>query len=294
MDQRACHVALPARGLISVSGADARTFLQGLISNDIEKATPGRAIYAALLTPQGKFLHDFFIAVHGAELLLDCEAARLPDLGQRLAAYRLRAAVVLADASEDYLIAAVLGHDATARLGLPETPGACRDFAGGLAFVDPRRAALGARVLLPAAGGHAPLEAAGLPAAPFEVYERERLRLGLPDGSRDLEVEKAILLEGDFEALHGVDFGKGCYVGQELTARTKFRGLIKRRLMPVRIEGPPPAPGTPLHFAGKEAGEMRTSLGDAGLALIRLDRLAEAAGAPFEAGAARLWPRAAL
>lgn len=286
----ACFVPLPARGLIAVAGEEMRPFLQGLISNDIEKASADRTIYAALLSPQGKFLHDFIIAALGDALLLDCEKDRLADLGRRLAAYRLRSKVSLADATDDYLIAAIPGPASAGRLGLPAEPGAALPLAGGVVFRDPRKAALGARAILPVATGFAPLEAAGLVAAPLEVYERLRLSLGVPDGSRDLAVDKAILLENDFEALNGVDFTKGCYVGQELTARTKYRGLVKRRLMRVRADGPLPPPGTPIVQDGKEAGEMKSGLGDLGLALLRLDRLAAAPDAPLLADGVRLRP----
>src|SRR4029077_4983626 len=109
----------------------------------------------------------------------------------------------------------------------------------------------------------------------FAVYDRHRLALGIPDGSRDLVVEKSILLEAGFDELNGVDWQKGCYVGQELTARTKYRGLIKKRLFPVRIEGPAPAPGTMVTAAGHDAGELRSSRDGQGLALLRLDAVAE-------------------
>jgi folate-binding protein YgfZ len=287
MADTARYVALPERGLITVGGAEARPFLQGLISNDIEKARPDRAIYAALLTAQGKFLHDFLIAVLGEDLVLDCERPRLGDLGRRLAGYRLRAKVSLADASDDYVVAALLGPEATTRLGLPEQPGAAMPLGGGIAFRDPRHGGLGARAILPVAAGFAPLETAGFSAVPFDAYERLRLALGVPDGSRDMAVEKATLIESNFEALNGVDFSKGCYVGQELTARTKYRGLVKRRLMRVRIEGALPPAGTPLTLDGKEAGEMRSGLGADGLALLRLDRLEQSRG-PLEAGGAKI------
>ena len=142
MTDPASYLPLPARGLIAVGGEEARPFLQGLISNDVEKVNAGRAIYAALLSPQGKFLHDFIIAALGEALLLDCEKARLGDLGRRLAAYKLRAKISLADASEDYGVAAVLGPASTQRLGLPAEAGAAVAFGGGIAFNDPRNTAL--------------------------------------------------------------------------------------------------------------------------------------------------------
>jgi folate-binding protein YgfZ len=288
----ASYVLLDDRGLLAVAGADRRSFLQGLVSNDVGKVAPDRAIYAALLTPQGKYLHDFFIAELGETLYLDAEAARLGDLARRLGLYKLRSKVTLAPVASDWLIAALIGSEAIAKLGLSAEPGRARPFGGGLAYVDPRLAAAGARAILPAAGAAAALEAAGFALAPRADYERLRLGLGLPDGSRDLVVEKSILLENGFAELNGVDWDKGCYMGQELTARTRYRGLVKKRLLPVRIAGPAPAPGTPLRLGDKDAGEMRSAAGELGLALVRLDALeaAEASGAALTAGAASLQP----
>ncbi|MBM3541123.1 MAG: folate-binding protein, partial [Alphaproteobacteria bacterium] len=132
----------------------------------------------------------------------------------------------------------------------------------------------------------------GFAEASAEDYDRWRLAHGVPDGSRDLEVEKAILLESNFEELNGIDFAKGCYVGQELTARTKYRGLVKKRLFPVAIEGAPPAPGTPVTANGHDAGTMRSANGGRGLALLRIDAVQDAlAGkAALEAAGARLTP----
>jgi folate-binding protein YgfZ len=266
----ASFVLLENRAILAVGGFDRRTFLQGLISNDVDKVTPARASYAALLTAQGRYLHDFMIAEHDQTLLFDAENERLGDLKRRLAVYRLRSKVTL-DERPELVVAAVFGAAALARLDLPAEPGAAREFAGGVALVDPRLSALGARCLLQRAGAAAELAAAGCTAAPFADYDRLRLRLGVPDGSRDLVPEKSLLLESGFDELHGVDWNKGCYIGQELTARTKYRGLVKRRLMPVLIEGPGPAPGTAIHADGHEVGEMRSSRDGRGLAVLRID-----------------------
>ena len=288
----AAYVLLDDRGLLAVSGADRRAFLQGLISNDVDKVAGDRAIYAALLTPQGKYLHDFFVAELGETLYLDGEAARLDDLRRRLGLYKLRSKVTLAPAGPGWAVAALIGPEALARLQLPSEPGRARPFAGGLAYVDPRLAAAGVRAIVPAEGAASALAAAGFTAAPRTDYDRLRLSLGLPDGSRDLLVEKSILLENGFAELNGVDWDKGCYMGQELTARTRYRGLVKKRLLPVRIQGPAPAPGTPLQLGDKDAGEMRSASGDLGLALVRLDALAEAEarGAALTAGDAQVTP----
>jgi tRNA-modifying protein YgfZ len=288
----ASYALLPDRGVLEISGADRVTFLQGLVSNDVRKVGSNRAIYAALLTPQGKYLHDFFLVPQGEAILLDGERARLPDLLRRLSMFKLRAKVALADASDRFSVAVAFGERATEKLGLSDEPGAAVRFGEGVAFADPRLPALGGRVLLTPAGDTRILEAAGFSGAAPEAYDRLRLSLGVPDGSRDLSIEKTILLEAGFDELNGVDWDKGCYMGQELTARTKYRALIKKRLMPVKIEGPLPEPGTVIKLAGTEAGEIRTGRGELALALLRLEALDEAlkAGTPLLAGAARVTP----
>ncbi|MDP6120863.1 MAG: folate-binding protein [Rhodospirillales bacterium] len=287
------YALLEDRGFIAVEGEDAHSFLQGLISNDVEKAGAGRAIHAAFLTPQGKYLHDFFVVQMEDALYLDCEAARLDDLKRRLSMCRLRAKVTLDDASGAFAAAALFGENAGAAFGFSAEPGTVLAFAGGVIYVDPRLAAAGARAVLPAAAARQVLADTGFEDAGRESYDEIRLRLGLPDGSRDMAVEKALLLESGFEELNGVDFEKGCYMGQELTARTKHRGLVKKRLMPVDIDGPLPATGTPILCGGKEAGEMRSSHGTRGLALMRLEYLDKASGAghDFTADGAQLTPR---
>jgi folate-binding protein YgfZ len=270
---------LEDRGVVRVGGSDARDFLQGLISNDIALLTPERGLYAALLTPQGKYLYDFLLHDRGDTVLLDGERARLPALMQRLSMYRLRANVTLDDASDELAVLAVFDRG-------PLAAGTICDQA---AAVDPRLPDLGLRVVLPRERVDGFMAEHALQRAQAEDYDRLRLTLGIPDGSRDLVIEKSLLLEGGFEELHGVSFTKGCFVGQELTARTKHRGLIKRRLLPVRVDGPLPAPGTPVTRGGRDAGEMRSGQGRMALALLRLEQLA-AGEEPLLAGDAILTP----
>ena len=169
---------------------------------------------------------------------------------------------------------------------------AARAFAGGIVYVDPRLAALGARAILPRGGATAACAAAGFAPAEESAYQILRLSEGVPDGSRDLTVERALLLENGFDELNGVDWKKGCYVGQEVTARMKYRALVKKRLMPVRIDGAPPAPGTPILLGEEDAGEMRSAADGLGLALLRLDAVEQASreGRALSAGPARLTP----
>lgn len=281
------HTELPGRGAITVGGADRRDFLQGLVSNDVARADREHAIWAAFLTPQGKYLHDFFMVEIGEIFHLDCEGGdRLMDFGQRLHKFKMRAAVDLG-ISDGMAVAALWGDGAAAALGLPDEIGAARALDGGAVYMDPRLAGAGARAILPAGRVADILEPLGFTAASPEDYDRMRLERGLPDGTHDLVVEKSTLLESNFDALNGVDWDKGCYMGQELTARTKYRGLVKKRLMPVAINGKAPAPGTPLLLGGKEAGEMRSSRDGLGLALIRMQHVEDAGPAvELKAGSA--------
>ena len=244
---------LPARGVIEVTGVDRVGFLQGLVSNDVAAAVAGRAVWAAVLTPQGRWLADFFIIADGDRLLLDVERDQAAMLAQKLSRFRLRAKVALRDLSEMLFV-----HVAWS--GLPALP------AGTIAAADPRLAGAGWRII--AAG---PLAAN----ADALAWNAHRLALGLPEGSADLEAEKSLLLEAGFDELNGVSWTKGCYMGQELTARTKYRGLLKRRLVPVAITGVVPPPGTPVLRGGAEIGTMRSAQGADGLATLRLEAIGD-------------------
>lgn len=278
------YIPLENRGLIRIEGPDARDFLQGLVSQDMQRVSDTQAVYSAFLTAQGKFLYDFFCFELDGAVFLDCEGERRSDFFKRLSMYKLRSDVTLSDVSDDFQVYGVVGD--VDQLGLGDERGQAVSFGGGKAFVDPRLSALGARVVLDP--DNTALEDAGLSAGKFEDYERGRLKLGVADGSRDMGVDKALLLEYGFEELDGVCFTKGCFMGQELTARTRYRGLVKKRLLPVSIDGPALRPGTPLMAGDKEAGEMKTSQGDLGVALVRLDHLAD--GVTFTSEGATLTP----
>ena len=270
---------LDDRGLIRLAGADTRPFLQGLISNDMDLLRPDAALYAALLTPQGKYLFDFLLYDRGDHVLVDAERERLNDLIRRLTLYRLRSQVTIDDVSDALTVLAVYDRK--------PIPTSVLDHPA--AVVDPRLPDLGLRIVLPRDEVDGFVASHDLQRAERPDYDRLRISLGVPDGSRDLVVERSLLLESGFEELHGVSFTKGCFVGQELTARTKHRGLVKKRLLPVRVDGALPAPGTPVTRGGRDAGEMRSGTGNLALALLRLDQLAEGAE-PLAAGDAVLTP----
>jgi folate-binding protein YgfZ len=271
---------LPHRGVVAVGGPDRVSFLQGLISNDVAKVAPRSAIWAALLTPQGRFLNEMFVADGGNDtLLLETERERAPGLAKKLSLYRLRSKVTVEDRSPAMEVAAVFGASEAALPTLPDVV---------VGFTDPRLPELGYRLLAPGGTLRQALASQGVAETSLAAYDGLRLALGVPDGSRDLPVEKALLLENGFDELHGVDWNKGCYMGQELTARTKYRALIRKRLLPVSMEGDAPSPGTPIEMDGKPVGELRSGSGNRALALLQVD--AVRSGAALTADGRRVVP----
>ena len=255
-------VHLEDRAVVGLSGPEARGFLQGLITNDIERLSPGVGIYAALLTPQGKILCDFLIAEGDGAILLDCAAGSAEGLVKRLKLYRLRAKVEIEARPQ-------LGVYA----GLNQLEG--RPALRAITFADPRLAALGPRSI--GAVAEMPDFLGGA-----SVYHAARLALGVPEGG-DFGSDKIFALDGGLDELNAVAFDKGCYVGQELTARMKHRGTARKRLLTVSAEGPLPPPGTEISEATQMLGEIVSVYGSKGFALIRLDRLEESKG-PLRAG----------
>jgi hypothetical protein len=247
---------LDDRAVIALAGPDARTLLQGLITHDIEKLAPGRALYAALLTPQGKILFDFILVEGEGAVLLDCAADVADALVKRLTLYRLRAKVEI-ERREQLVVMAAWDNGSL--------PGIC--------FDDPRLPALGTRAI--AARAEAPHDL-----GPPSGYHAHRFALGIPEGT-DFGQDRMFALDAGFEELHGVDFEKGCYVGQELTARMKHRGTARKRLLPVEGTDALPAPGANVMADGKSIGEIAGTHGTHGFALIRLDRLEEAGDIPL-------------
>ncbi len=253
---------LEDRAVIAVSGPEARSFLQGLITNDIEKLSPRSGLYAALLTPQGKILFDFLVAEGDGAILIDCAATARDALVKRLSMYRLRAKVAVEMRDQLAVLAAWNGAVS----------------ANAIAFADPRLAALGTRGI--SARAEIPSSAAA-----SDVYHARRLGLGVPEGD-DFGSDRIFALDAALQELHAVDFDKGCYVGQELTARMKHRGTARKRLLPIESADDTPLPprDTSVTAAGRDIGEIASTYGAKGFALIRLDRLAEAGSATPEAG----------
>jgi tRNA-modifying protein YgfZ len=254
---------LEDRAVIAIAGPEARPFLQGLITNDVERLSPGNGIYAALLTPQGKILFDFFLVEGDGAILIDCLAASRDALLKRLSMYRLRTNVAL-EARDQLAVLAEWGG-AAAR--------------NAISYSDPRLAALGHRAIIAKGEMRVDLLEAS-------VYHDHRLALGIPESS-DFGSDKMFALDADLDELNAIDFEKGCYVGQELTARMKHRGTARKRLLLVEFESDG-VPGSAIRAAGKEIADVVSEYGQRGFAQVRLDRLEEAAGAELSAGDRRV------
>ncbi len=290
------YSALPGRTLVTVTGEDAHEFLQGLISNDISFATAERAIYASLLTAQGKFLHDFFVVKmeidSDSKFVFEVESDRADDFVRRLTMYKMRANVDISKLESDAVYAG-FGDGAIRGVDLSSDQGSARSVDGGVVYSDPRADSLGVRGILDSDAAASLFEGAGFQSASSDQYDHHRLQLGVPDGSRDIVIEKNFPLECGLDELNAIDYAKGCYIGQELTARTHHRGTIRKHLFPVTVTGPMPEPGTPILWDGNKSGEMRSSHDGIGIALLRIEDVSAsvAADTPFVAGDARLAAR---
>jgi folate-binding protein YgfZ len=271
---------LPDRGVVKVAGDDARKFLNGLVTSDIAKVAPEAAAFGALLTPQGKIIVDFILAeapvADGGGFFLDCPRALASTLLQRLNFYKLRAKVLIEDLSEMLGVLAVWDGDATTEYGL--------------CYRDPRLAVLGLRCMLPPhlAGETAvDLGAELVESSAYEVY---RIALGVPRGGLDFIYGDAFPHESDMDQFGGVDFDKGCFVGQEVVSRIEHRGTARTRIVPVAFDGFAPEAGTPVSVGNKAVGTLGSSAQGRALAMLRLDRAADAlaAGEPFIAGGVEL------
>ena len=260
---------LPDRGVVRVAGDDARKFLNGLLTVDIGKVTPDSARFAALLTPQGKIIADCIVAEvapqEGAGLFLDCPRALAPSLVERLNFYKLRAKLIVEDLSEVLGVLAAWDGEGTTECGL--------------VYRDPRLPVLGLRVMLPP---HLASEAAaelGAELTDAGAYEAHRVALGIPRGGLDFMYGDAFPHEADMDQLGGVDFEKGCYVGQEVVSRMEHRGTARNRVVPIGYDAFAPEAGVPVMAGERQVGIMGSSAAGRGLALLRLDRVADALAA---------------
>jgi hypothetical protein len=267
---------LPDRGVVKVAGSDARNFLNGLVTTDVTLLRPGLGRFGALLTPQGKITVDFLITEapsgHGGGFLIDCPRALAQALADKLGFYKLRAKVEVQNLSDNLGVLAVWDGEPAIK---PD-----------LAFADPRHTALGFRILLPQELAQKAADLIGAEMLDSSAYEAHRIASGVPRGGLDFIYGDAFPHETNMDRLHGVDFDKGCYVGQEVVSRTQHRGTARTRTVRIVLDGPAPETGAAILAGDKPVGTMGSTAGERGLALIRIDRAADAleAGRPLTAG----------
>jgi len=267
---------LPDRGVVKVSGNDARDFLNGLLTTDVALLRPGLGRFGALLTPQGKITTDFLITEappgHGGGFLVDCPRALAQGLADKLGFYRLRAKVVIENLSDSLGVLAVWDGDPALK---PD-----------LVFADPRNAALGWRILVPQELAKKAADLIGAEMVDSTAYDAHRVASGVPRGGVDFMYGDAFPHETNMDRLHGVDFDKGCYVGQEVVSRMQHRGTARTRTVRIILDGPAPEPGAVVLAGDKPIGTMGSAVGHHGLALIRIDRAADAlaSGTPLTSG----------
>ena len=276
---------LPDRGVVRVAGEDAEKLLQGVITNDMDLLATQPAVHAALLTPQGKILFEFFVASAGeGAYLLETGREQAAALAKRLGMYKLRAKVTIEDASADYRVLALWGHAA-------HSPGETK---GTVSFPDPRLPELGLRILAESRFADDIASAGNGAGASTEAYHAHRIALGAPEGGKDYVLGDTFPHETDFDRLNGVSFTKGCFVGQEVVSRMQHRAHVRKRVIPVEAIGPGELqPGAEIAVGAAAIGKVGSVAGRRALAMLRLDRAAEAKakGQPLTTGGMEIVPR---
>jgi tRNA-modifying protein YgfZ len=268
---------LPERGVIKVVGDDARKFLHGLVTADILNLQAGGARFCALLTPQGKIIADFLLteapATAGGGFFLDVERGQIAALVSKLNLYKLRAKVIIEDLSD--VLGVLAAWNGTFPNGLVPQPAEAGDTVG-LCYPDPRLPALGLRVMLPPHRAAATAAALGAELADAAAYEAHRIALGVPRGGMDFAYGDTFPHEADMDQLGGVDFQKGCYIGQEVVSRMEHRGTARTRAVPIQYDGVAPERATPVVAGERPLGTMGSTAAGRGIALLRLDRATDA------------------
>lgn len=267
---------LPDRGVVKLNGDDARHFLNNLVTAELDAVKPGTARFAALLTPQGKIVADFLVTEaptgHGGGLLIDCPKALAGPLATKLNFYKLRAKVTV--------------ENLTGQLGVLAAWGGVPALLPDLAFADPRDSELGVRILVPEELSEKLAAVLGAELVAADNYEAHRIVCGVPNGGSDFAYGDAFPHETNMDRLHGVNFDKGCYVGQEVVSRMQHRGTARTRTVRLVVDGPSPEAGSDVVADGKAVGRMGSSRAGRGLALLRLDKVSDALarGAALSAG----------
>lgn len=262
---------LSNRGILKVTGPDRLSFLQGLVTNDVTKINAQTTIYSLLLTPQGKHSFDLLITESGEEWWIEADRDRLIELKKRLSLFKLKSNVTL-EIDENKVIYCLWGENVTSAFNLSLTLGSTQQMHQRHVFVDPRLLEMGIRMVVSKDDVKEITQCDEMVFVDTEAYRAHRYKLGVPETNQELWVDKSIPLENGMDELNAIDWKKGCYMGQELTARTRYRGLVRKRLLPVTFKGHVSV-SSPLMQNEQEVGAWRGTMENQGLALVRLEAL---------------------
>ncbi len=268
-------IKLNNRSLLSLSGPDSEIFLQNLITNDMNNLSDNTSIYSALLTPQGKFLFDFFLVKSKDEIYIDCNSSQSVSLLEKLLSYKLRSKIDISIKSK-LSVYALIFKDKQNSIPMENRLGFTRIEQQNLFYIDPRSINLGIRIIGYKHNIEKTFNNSNIKKGTIEDWEKIRITSVIPEPIKDMEPNKSFLLEYNFENLYGVSFTKGCFIGQENTARQKNRGTLKKELVAVSINGNPPKIGTEITLEGKYVGIMKSSLMQIGLAILSKKAISEA------------------
>ncbi|MGL9718732.1 MAG: YgfZ/GcvT domain-containing protein [Wolbachia sp.] len=243
------YIPLPSRGVIVLYGPDTRDFLQSVITNDINKLDSQKAIYSLLLSPQGKYLYDFFLIEYGKYILLECENAHLQQIIEKLDLLKTYLRVKIKDVSASYKVGVLFNTE------LAE----CDE--SQVIFQDPRHKSLGMRIIHKGEMKE--------PVGDFAQYEKVRIQNLVPDGVKDMVQNSSFPLQYLIDKVNGISFNKGCYIGQEIVNRMSRQEVFRRKLCLVEGDNALPGIGTKvMNGNNEEIGEMRSSVDNIGLALL--------------------------
>ena len=247
---------LEDRGILFVDGADAKDFLQNIITNDINKVSDAKSCFASLLTPQGKFLFDFLVIKHKKGYFLDCEKIQIDELFKQLSLYKLRSDIQILNLSNEFVVAALSYEKFKSLKGSEDELGFTIKYEEDPILLDPRNKKLGARLVINLEKLYLSLKKLDLKSSKLEEYYNLSFDLGILQNNTNKLKDKIFGIECNFEELNAINFKKGCYVGQENTSRIKLRNKLRRRILPVKKIVGEIAENDIIKYKGSEIGKV--------------------------------------
>jgi hypothetical protein len=247
---------LEDRGILFIQGTDTKEFLQNLITNDINKVDEANSCFASLLTPQGKYLFDFLVVEHKKGYFIDCEKKQIEELFKQLNIYKFRSDIEILNLSNEFVVAAFSYEKFISFDGAKDLPGNTFKYREDPVFLDPRHKKLGGRLIINLEKLHLSLKKMDLDSTDPEEYYKLSYELGIPQKKTEKLRNKLFGIECNFEELNGIDFKKGCYIGQENTSRIKLRNKLSKRLLPIQLIEGKLIEGSPIKNNDNEIGKV--------------------------------------